>query len=788
MASYTRKNMGMLRNQIKFSLRNLIRQKGYATVNIIGLATGMALFLLISLFVWRELQTDRFHSKIDRIYRVETQQYSVTASMVSELVSACFPDALEICRMDKGHPNVLARVDEKMLAIENLWYADSSFFRIFDFDLLQGNPATALSLPYSIVLSQTEAQKLFQDQPPLGQMVTINNRHKYEVTGIMIDPPSNSSIDASAIIPFHALAHVRGSNEVLSDWNNWNYYSFVLLPVEHDPIALNKKFELAMDRAVEQRLGFPDAKVGFLLRPMSDIYFNRNIPADGFDKGNKDFILVYSAIALFILFIAVINFINLSTAMSFRRAKETGLKKVLGSSRAMLIRQFLTESVLISSLALLLALVLFEILLPEFNKLTLSGLAFKVREFPLIIILLVVFAVVIGLLSGLYPAFYLSSYQPVDVLKGEVTRGKTGSTMRKILIVFQFTVSVGIILSTLVIYSQMKHVRNKDMGFDSDNIVYFVGKGDVMPRYDAFKSELQKIPGVQHVGMSGSIPGYVNMGWGRVVDTVERRLKAIAVDPDFMEVYGLTLSQGRMFDTNGDINNAFILNQTAVDQFGLANPIGVRFANGRVIGVVNDFSFVSAHHKIEPLVMAWLSPDWYFYINLRLSGHNITQTMDQVDKVWKSFAPGFPFKPSFIDDAIGRLYEKEVRLSKLFLFFSFLAIFVAGMGLWGLALFTTRQRTKEVGVRKVLGASVSRIVLLLTSDFMRWVLLANIIAWPVSWYFLNRWLENFAYRIDIAWWMFLISALVAFVIAMITISFQSIRTAMANPVDSLRSE
>lgn len=778
----------MLKNYFKLSLRSLWRQRGYTLLNIVGLGLGMALFLLIAGFVNSELKTDRFHANYHQIYRLEVPEFVNTPSLASSFLATALPEALEICRIVREGRSVMTHVGDKQMRIDELLLADSTFFNIFSFDLIHGDVATALSNPLSIVISESEAAKLFGDQHPIGKTLKINNRLNFEVTGVMADFPSNSIIKATAVIPFHALVQLRGDPDILNDWNNWNYLTFVLLPRDHDLAAVNQKLTKGMDGIASEMFGFPDVEIGFFLRPFSDIYLTK-IPNDSMNKGNMTFIMIYIAIGVFILFIAVINFINLSTAMAFRRAREVGLKKVLGSTRGQLMRQYLTESIMVCLAALIIALVLFEILLPGFNKLIETNLEFSLAENPLAILLVFVFAIMVGALAGLYPAFYLTRFEPVAVLKGEITKGKRGGSLRKALIVFQFAISIAIILCTIVIYSQMTFARNKDLGFDRQNIIYFSGLGEIPNNYEAFKNELKQIPGVKHVGISGGLPGYVGMNWGRVVDTVERRIDALAVDPEFLDVYGLKITRGRGFDPRiaTDMNNGYILNETAVRQFNLENPVGVRFANGTVIGVIDDFSYVSVHHPIGPLVLAWM-PEWCHFINVKLSGQNQNQTLDEIGKVWQSFAPDFPFTYRFIDEAIGRLYMKEERLAKLFLFFSLLAILVACLGLSGLALFTAQQRTKEVGIRKVLGASVNALVLLLTGDFLRWVLLANLIALPLAWYAMSRWLENFAFRISMQWWMFAASAIIALLIALATISVQAFRAAMANPVESMKYE
>jgi putative ABC transport system permease protein len=779
----------MLTNYIKFSFRSLMRQKGYTFLNIAGLAVGMAITLIIATWVYRELQTDKHHQNLNQIYRLETGEYPVTPSMTPNFLFPILPEAIEVCRIDINRGSVLASVDGRQFRITSFLIADSSYFNIFSPGLIHGDPLTALSEPLSIVLSRSEAYKIFRDEHPIGKKIRIDNKNDFVVTGVMEDSPLNSTLKPNAIIPFHSLVLQTNDPGILNDWNNWNYYTFLLLPKNHDIAEINKKLEHEMDMRIPIELGFPgeEVKFGFFLRPFKEIYFS-NISRDGFPKGNITFIKIYSSIGIFILIIAVINFINLGTAMGFRRNREIGLKKVLGSSRGSVMRQYLSESVMVSIMGIILALMLFEILLPEFNRLTNSSVEFCLFN-PGFLFLVLIFAILVGIIAGFYPAFYISKFEPIAVLRGHATKGRIGSLLRKILIVFQFVISITIILATIVIYSQLDFARKKDPGFEKSDVIYFSASGDILSRYDSFRNDIKQIAGVQHIGISSSIPGFVNMGWGRMVDTVERRINALTIDPEFMDVYGLKIIKGRGFDNdlNSDINNAFILNQTAVRQFNLEDPIGVRFSNGTVVGVVEDFSFLSIHHGISPLVIAYM-PSWCHYINIKLQGHDNSRTIEQIGEVWKNYAPDFPFSPNYIDTALGRLYEKEARLSKLFLFFSIFAIFVASLGLSGLALFTTQQRTREVGIRKIFGSSVSKIVLLLAGDFLKWVVLANIIAWPLAWYFMNRWLENFAFRISLSWWMFLAAALIAFTIALSTILAQSLKTAIANPVDSIKYE
>jgi putative ABC transport system permease protein len=779
----------MFRDNFRLAIRSLLRLKGYTLLNIFSLGIGMAIFMIIVLFIYHELSTDRHHENYHRIYRVETHEYPVTNSLTASFLATVLPEAMEICRYYRWGSNQLSTYNGRQTNINQPVMVDSTFFDIFSVELLHGDPVSALNRPMTIVLSVSEVQKIFGDEHPIGRTILVNNIHNFEVTGVMADFPPNSTLQATALISFPSLITTTGDPRVLEGWRTWNYFTFVLLPEKHDLAAINIKVTAGVKHLAVENFGPDDGDVDFFLRPFKDIYFDRNIPFDSLPKGNLVFLTICLGIGVFILLIAMVNFINLSTAMAFRRSREVGLKKVLGSTRVMLMKQYLTESAMLGLISLVLALLLFELLLPVFNNITGMVLTFSLSENLHMLLLTILFALLVGMIAGIYPALYISRFQPAEVLKGAVTRGRRGSILRKVLIVFQFSVSIGIIFSTIVLFSQMEYTRKKDLGFSSENIIYFRRHTDITKHYDAFKQALKQIPGVELVGLSSHVPGYSNMAWERFLDSTEVRINALLVDTEYLDVYGLKLALGRGFDPGmtTEMDRAFILNETAVRTFGLEEPIGVRFWDGKVIGVIEDFTYTSLHHPIGPLVLGWM-PGWASEVSVKLSGNDLPRIINQLEQVWKSFAPDYPFRWQFLDESIGQLYEKEKRLSKLFLAFSMLAVFLACLGLSGLALFTTQQRTREVSVRKVFGSSSLQVLFLFTGDFLRYVLLANIIAWLVAWFIMNRWLENFAYRISISWWMFVVSAVLALVIALATIILQALNAARINPAEALKHE
>ncbi|MCF8234392.1 MAG: ABC transporter permease [Bacteroidales bacterium] len=779
----------MICAHIKTALRSFLKNKGYVVINILGLAIGMAMFFLIALYVKDEITADKFHKNLENIYRIETDRFANTPMRMKKLMGEEIPEVEKVCRMSYGQSSGLFELGEKSLPFDDMLLADPNFFEIFSFELLRGDPATVLSNPYSLVISESESERIFGAEDPIGKTLLRDQKTTFQITGVMKDIPPNSSIFAGLVGNLEVFPELNGHPGYLEDYNDWSHITFLLLSDNHKIEAVSQKISKHLNDEVHAMMGRDDFTINWLLRPMEEVYLKEGKRFDFLRHGSLSYIYIYSAVGLFILFIAVVNFINLATATASRRSREIGLKKVIGAGRPALIRQFLTESVLISLLALLIAVFLFELLVPVFNRSILAELSSSALFNPGVMIVAVLFSILIGILAGLYPAFYLSRQQPASILKGEKTSGRKGIGLRRALIVFQFTISVILIVASLVIYRQMRFARNYDLGFNKDQVLYFYKKGGVSDKFEEFKAELKSIPEVQHVGASSHIPGYAGMSWGRKVDTVDRRFAAITCNPEFLDVLELELVDGRNFyeGSEMDIHKSYIVNETLVKEFGLKQPVGTSLADGSIIGVVKDFSFVSIRNRIGPLALAYV-PSWNNAITVRISPQNVPSTIDQIEKTWESFASGFPFDYGFVDQAYDRLYRTEERLARLFGYFSALAVFIAGMGLAGLALFSARQRTREIGVRKVFGANRLSVVGTMLREFAIWVALANVIAWPVAFLLMNDWLERFAYHIFPQLWMFLLAAVLAFLVAFVTVSWHAFRAASANPVDSLRYE
>ncbi len=779
----------MLLAHIKIALRSFMKNKGYTLINVFGLAIGMAIFFLIALYVKDEVTADRFQQKLENLYRVETDQFVATPMRIRMLIGNGIPGVEQVCRFTFAQQYGLFNNDEKQVATSGLMLTDTNFFDMFTFGLLRGNREKVLAEPYSLVLTSSEAAKIFGDEDPMGKTLRFNHKYTFTVTGIMEDVPSNSSINFTALGNLEALPELNGNPDYLTDYNDWSHQAFVLLASNQNAAGIRDKLEKHINDEVHEMYGRDDFTINFNLRPMEDIYFFSGGGYDGLRHGSRNYVFIYSAVGLFILLIAMINFINLATATASRRSREIGLKKVIGASRKVLMRQFLIESVLISLLAFAVAALLFELLVPVFNRAIQANLSSSALFNTPVLLIALGFSVLVGVLAGVYPGVYLTHFRPAIILKGDSRKGRKNLSLRHGLILFQFTVSIILIIATIVIFAQMQYARNIDVGFKKDHVLYFHGKGDVGPQFDAFEAELKAIPTVESVAASSHMPGYAGMTWGRMVDTVERRFHAITCTPEYLDLLGLELVDGRNFykGANSDINQAYIVNQTFVKRFGLTRPVGTSLSSGKIVGVVRDLSLLSVHSPMSPQALAYV-PSWCNTVSVRISPDHVPQTINRIEGVWKKFAQGFPFDYTFLDQAFDRLYRTEERLARLFGYFSALAVFIAGMGLAGLALFSARQRTREIGVRKVFGASRRAIVGRMVKEFLIWVAVANIIAWPVAFLIMNDWLSRFAYHISPQWWMFVLAALTAFLIAFVTVSFHAFRAASINPTVSLRYE
>jgi len=792
----------VLKNYLKVAFRNLIKHKAFSVINISGLAIGMACCLLIVIFVQDELSYDRFHEKADRIFRIASKEnrrgvianYPFVFSGIPPILQNDYSEVLDYIRFDPRE-NVLISSEGKEFYEDRLFYTDARVFEMFTFPLVKGDPEIALKDPYSLVLTQRMAEKYFSGKDPVGQTLTVDNEHDYQITGVLKEIPRNSHIKFDFLA---SIATLEAQDPRYGKVWAWNCYTYLLLPKDYSYLDLERKFPDFIrrhrgEKAVESYT--------FYLQPLTRIHLHSHL---GFEiEANSDirYVTIFSAIAFFILLIACINFMNLSTARSANRAKEVGLRKVLGAERSRLIRQFLGESLALSLVALPAAVALIELFLPAFNALTGKELRIDYFGNSVVFLGLIGILLFVGILSGTYPAFFLSAFRPAAVLKGRLRAGAGSALFRKVLVVVQFSISIVLIAGTIIITNQLDFIRDKKLGFNKEHVVVMpVMRSGIGQNFETFKRELLQNPGIQSVTGSTSAPSFIPTRsvfipegageGGRLI------LRNVLLDYDFIQTFGMEIKEGRDFsrDFATDKKEAFIVNEAAVKEFGWESAVGKKLIDlegprGYVIGVVKNFHFRSKHQSIEPLVLSLLPSSRYVYfISVKINPSNIRDTLSFLKNKWKKFSPGWPFEYFFMDDNYDRLYKSEERLRHIFLTFTFLGIFIACLGLFGLAAFTAEQRTKEIGIRKVLGASVPNILILLSKEFAKWVLLANIIAWPIAYFAMNRWLQNFAYRISIEWWMFLLAAVLVLVIALCTVGFQAAKAALANPAESLRYE
>jgi len=794
----------MLKNYFKIAFRNLWRHRAFSFINIMGLTVGMSACFLIFLYVKFELSYDSIHTKADRIYRViadiktptETLKAGGPGWAVVPNLRLEFPELEAAIRTSRT--GMLITKGDQNFQEDNALFADSAFFQIFDFPLLQGNPATALKDQFNVVLSRTAAKKYFGNANPLGQTILLTgDKLPATVTGIMKDIPDNSIIRADMIISMttYTMNIHKGLDE---QWGNYGSQAYLLLKPGANASALQSKFPAFMEKRNGTEMKKSQMYAILSLEPLRRVYLYSTRIGGG-DTGNINNVYIFSIVAVFILSIACINFVNLTTARSSERAKEVGIRKVVGALRMQLARQFIGESVLLCLIAFVLTIGIVALLIPPFNHLAGKTISQGIFEHMSYWAGLFLAAIGIGLLAGIYPALVLSSFLPVTVLKGRFATGTKGILLRKSLVVAQFTISIALIIATIVVYNQMNFMRGQDLGFSKDQMMVVNPNGD--PAKMAFRQAVETIPGVKSTTMSSSVPGGGNMGAYSEIQNIKgemqiANLDIYFVDWNYIDQYKIKMAAGRSFskDFQSDTTQAMVMNETAVKLFGYSTPqqaIGRRFKQwgreGTIIGVMKDFHYHSLQQDIKPLTMR-IEPDGSNLVSISVSQANLPATIAAIGSKWKTLIPGKPFSYFFVDEQFDKQYRSEERFGKLFLNFAVLAIFISCLGLLGLASYSTLQRTKEIGIRKAMGATVTNIVNLLSKDFLKLVLVSFFIAAPVAWYFMHKWLHNFAYRTDFSWWIFLIAGMMALVIAMVTISSQAIRAALTNPVKSLKAE
>ncbi|MBB6327526.1 putative ABC transport system permease protein [Algoriphagus iocasae] len=807
----------MLKNYFKIAYRNLLKKKVYSFINIVGLGIGMACCVLIFMFVQDELSYDQFNEKGDRIFRVvhgyfgedeqannSREDYWVWGNApVGPALELDFPEVEKVVRFS-GKGDILFTVGDQTQQEDGIVFMDSTFFEVFSFEFLEGDPKKALVAPYSVVLSETTAKKYFGDQQALGKTLKGSdvagraNAGDYTVTGVMKDSPSNSHLKFNTLLSLSTFYQSRPG--IFDAWGYVDTYTYFLVNEQFDQQAFEAKIPEFIKRRASEENG-PNYTIG--IEPLKDVYLRSEVQRQPGETASLSNIYIFSIIGLFILGIAIINFMNLSTARSMERAKEVGIRKSIGADKNSLIFQFLEESLIIVLLAAIISVILVSVALPLMEQLTGKELQINRVINWQTIPFFVGIVLIVGLLAGSYPALVLSSFRPVAILKGINKSDAKGANLRKGLVVFQFSLSIALIAGTLIVYTQMSHLLDKDMGFDKEQmlVVDYNYDEQVNNVSSALENELEKNQNIASVAFSRSVPGSHFPNAGTTIENPDGEMvmegQAIfQVGLDFIDHFNLELVAGRSYsrDYPSDSTSALVINEAAARQYGYSNPadaVGKKFDQwgraGTVIGVVKDFNYISLHNKVEPLTLpfeAYASR----YMSLKLKTEDLPATLSQIEQVWSQLAPHRPFIYSFLDEDFNRQYESDFRFRQIFTTFSILAIFIACLGLLGLATYTAEQRTKEIGIRKVLGANIGSIVGLLSKDFVKLVLIAILVATPVAWYGMNQWLEGFAYHVPVHWWVFLISGVLAVIVALVTISFQAIKAALMNPVKSLKSE
>ncbi|HWK07816.1 MAG TPA: ABC transporter permease [Puia sp.] len=815
----------MFRNYLKVAIRNLFKRKVFTLINILGLATGMTVCLMIILFIRDELSYDNFQKNGDRIYRVVLERkypgrstfYADIPVSIGGAMQKEFPEvAVSTGLQDfSGKSNFILKIDDRIFEEKNVFLADSNFFRVFPTTLLEGDTSIALGKPNMTVINESTAKRLFGSTAnALGKTFEMDGGNlRFQISGVCRDWPDNSHMQFNILLSANTFPAQK-------NYINFSTYTYLLLNKEASPASLEAKFPTIVDKYVSGDIarGFGETFRQFLaagngyhyyMQPLRKIHLISDLEGELRPNGSMRAVYIFGVIVIFILAIACINFVNLSTARSMERAKEVGIRKTFGSEKKSLIFQFLLESVLVSLFSTLLSLLLILILLPLFNKL--SGKQLSVSGFlnPLTVFCLLAFGILVGLLAGLYPAFVLSSFQPIKVLKGRFQSNKYGRALRNGLVVFQFAISIILIICTITVNRQMGYMLGDKLGFKKDHIIEIEGTGFLDEKAIAFRNELGRISGVEKVSGASAMPGQLGF-WGVTWQPVGSREpmtgRGVLVDDQFATTLDLQLSEGRFFSNAYATDSlSLVLNEKAVAAMGLKEPVvGTRLFsmdqvfNGRsdspkiykVVGVMKDFHFQTLHQAIEPLV---LSNAAIFHgimpiTSVRIKGDDFKTAIAAIEQTWKKFVPKRPFHYTFLDQTLAEQYRAEQTIQRVFTVFSVLAICIACIGLLGLAAYATQQRIREISIRKILGASAGSIIGMLSKDFLRLVTISAFVAFPLAWWAMHSWLQGFAYRVDLSWWIFLVAWLIAILITLATISFQAIKAAMANPVKTLRSE
>lgn len=801
----------MLKNYLKTALRTLRRQPGFTAINMAGLAIGLTCCILIGLFVHYEWSFDRFHNQAPQIYRLNKtvtpqeggeERHAITAGLMGPAIETAYPEVKQSLRVLPWFDDVMLEYEQSYHRVSDFVFADANFFSMFDFKLLQGNPESALKEPRSIVLTEAIAQRIFGAVDPMGQSIIGLNDLEYTVTGIAATPPMQSHLQFNVLVSWSTTG--PGESNLNFAWlNRWITqvnYTYLELAPGTDPALLEAKFPALLEQNLPERAN----QYHLYLQPLLDIYLHSDdiLYVRGLRLGNASTVRFFSIVGFVILLIACINFVNLATAQGTRRAREVGVRKVMGAHRSQLKRQFLTESVIMTFASLAVAVVIVWMVLPAFNNFIGRQLTFNVFNRPVFLLAIAGLTLLTSFGAGSYPALSLSRFLPVEALRQHRHAEAGRVTPRKMLVILQYVASVVLIVGTVVVYEQMSFMRTSSPGFEREHVMVMnVGDTEINGQYEAFKQEIMQHPGILHATGSNSVPGsraemssYSLRPEGKPEDETWEAITWRLDDFDLVDTYNLEMATGRFFspDFSTDSSSSVVINETLAKALGWAEPIGKRLdipgeiEEARVIGVLKDFHFESLHHEISPLIL-YVAPR-YENISVRFAGDQIGSVLSFLERTWQQFESVYPFTYSFLEESSARYYETEVRLMKTVGFFALLAVFIASLGLLGLAAFSVQKRTKEIGIRKLLGASLVQLTGLLSGDFMKLVMIAILIAVPIGYLVMTHWLEGFAYRINLGPSAFVLAGLMALIIASFTIGLQTIRAARANPIEALRYE
>ena len=814
----------MIINYLKIALRNLLKYKSFSLINIIGLAVGITCFIVLALFIIDEMNYDTCYENADQIYRLyvhadingQESCNSKTGAPLGAKLKSDFPEIITYSRLGYSGSHVF-QYEDKVFREWQIYTADSTYFSVFNLNFIDGDKNTALIKPNSLVVTKSAARRYLGDENPVGKVLTDKNLGTCLITGLIEDFPKKSHFSCDFLLSMSTYP-IADSQYWLDLW----YTTYIVLSKDVDPAEFEKKLSsivlnevgpqaeiilgTSMDDFIEAGNSYE-----YKLQPLKTIYlqskqtYNIDPNTEWSDVRNSDLVYIYlfSGVAILILFMAVINFMNLTTARSENRAKEVGIRKTLGTNKIRLILQFILESIIVTGFAVILSLMLTEFVLPAFNNFTGKHLDLNLINHPLNILILVVFTILVGTLAGSYPALYLSSFQAVKILKSNSGRTTRKSALRSILVITQFAISIILIIGSIVIKNQIHFIQNKNLGFNKEHLLTITNANVLRDKMEIFRQELSGNPGVISVTNSSrlfdtGIPGNGFL-YDRKYGTNPLSCQFIDVDYSFLETFQIPLKEGRFFSKEFPSDStACVINEAAMDDFDATDPVGreitkIGIGNDaqsyRIIGVMKNFNYESLHQSVRPLILHLSTPQQAAYnLTIRVSYENLPSTIAFIEKTWNKFSQGENCHYDFVDRHLNRLYESEERTGFISSIFSLLAIFIACLGLFGLSAFVIEQRIKEIGIRKVLGASVREIIYLLSKDFSKWVILSNLIAWPLAWILLSKWLQNFAYRIELSWWIFLISGAVALIIALLTVSTQAVKVAFRNPVEVLKYE